>query len=625
MPSYILSANRDSTQQDPYLVDVGDGNILGLWTDLDPDPGVLGHFGVYGRVWKSDLSMASRTDSRIPDLTDDIQSSAAGTGFGNGRFAVIFQSRGESAINGRDDPYYDTYVKLFRASGEAIGEARQLTPNRNEDHLAVDIVTLTGGRSVTLVARYEHGGNYDLLAYRHASNGQQIGGAVRLVDDAQAYVSGITGADYIAPSLAASSDNGYAVSWHERTTHGELRGYGVWAQAYSAEGRPAGPARLVAPPVASAAESLGLEQSHAEIAGRSVGGYALGWLREEDGLGRDNNVYFRLLDASASAESRPVMVNSDRKAGNQLLQDVVDLGAGKTLVTYFHYIPDAIDDIFDGGLLYGRVMDASGSALTRSFRISTGSPYEDMGGGNALINQQGQIVSTFQARLAYAYDDDVVIVSRGLALPVETGNGRANVMRGSYVDDRLRGGGGDDRLTGDRGDDRLSGGRGDDRLDGGTGRDSLDGGSGHDRLYGRGGDDRLKGGSGNDTLSGGMGSDRIAGGIGNDRLFGDGGHDVLRGNAGSDRLDGGAGNDTLYGGSGADRFVFTDHFDRDVIMDFQNNVDRIFLQNGIRSFADARSFAEQRGDDVVFDFGEGDVLTVRDVTIRMLSNDMTFE
>lgn len=660
MPSYILSANRKSAQWDPYIFTMKDGNILGLWEDLHPDPGVSGTFGVYGRAWAGDLSGAAAVDSRVPDLTDDIQSSAAGTSFANGNFAVIFKSKGPSAIDGTDDPYYDSYIKFFRANGTEIGPAKQLTPNTTDDHNTVDIVTLKNGQSVTLVARYEGAGDYDLLAYRHNANGEQIGRAVRLVDDAEVYVNSLTGAGYISPSIAASAGGGYAVSWHQKTKQGDLQGYAVWTQVFTAEGRAVGAAKVAAPLIRDADSRFGLEQSGSEIAGRSIGGYALAWNREEEDSGSNTDVYFRLLDRTGSGATSAVMVNSDRRSGEQHLQDVVDLGAGRTLVTYFHQIPDAIDDIFDGGVLYGRVFGTNGRALTGSFKISEGDPYESMGSGNTLINHLGRIVSTFQAELTYANDDDVIITSRALTLPVVSGSPASTLLQGTYVNDRIRGNGGNDTINGDRGDDRLSGGSGNDlisgdagndviwgdagndrlrggdgndkiyggsgndRMAGGSGNDLLEGGTGHDLMWGDAGADRLRGGAGNDTLYGGSGNDRVAGGDGNDRMFGDSGNDVLWGNAGADRLRGGTGNDTLYGGSGADTFIFGKGFDRDVIADFENNVDTIAMSNGVRNFSQARSYAEQVGKDVIFDFGGGDVLTVKNITIAALADDMVF-
>ncbi|MCB2054193.1 MAG: hypothetical protein KDE35_08140, partial [Geminicoccaceae bacterium] len=130
--------------------------------------------------------------------------------------------------------------------------------------------------------------------------------------------------------------------------------------------------------------------------------------------------------------------------------------------------------------------------------------------------------------------DDEDLGSRGSS---ETGDGGANRLEGTDLDDRLVGADGDDILAGFAGDDELLG---------GDGRDEIDGGAGDDLLRGGAGDDRLAGGEGDDRLFGDGGDDRLEGGAGNDRLDGGGGHD---------RLDGGAGDDILIGGDGDDVLV----------------------------------------------------------------------
>ena len=563
MPSYFLSANRESVQQDPYVFQLKDGSLVGLWSDLHLDPGPEGHFGVYRRGWSGDLRMAWKTDMPVPNLTNDIQHSSVGTGFANGNYAVIFESRGPSAIDGTHDGHYDSYIRFFRSNGAPIGLARQLTPNTAVEHYAADIATLTNGQSVALIARYEEAGHYDLLAYRHNARGEQIGKPVRLVDDAEVYVNSWTGAGYVDPSITASSEGGYAVSWHQETEQGDLAAYSVWVQVHDAEGRAIGPARVVTPMIRDEnSHFLGLDQESAEIAGRSIGGFAIAWNREEGDDSLNSDVYFRLLDRAGAAKTPMVLVNSAHRSGEQTLQDVVDLGAGRILVTYFHQIPYAIDDVLDGGVLYGRVFGPDGWPLMDSFRISEGEPYASMGAGNTIINHQGRIVSTFQAELSYGTSDDVIIASRALTLPVVSAGRAGNPLQGTYVNDHIRGNDGNDTISGNRGDDRLLGGSGHDLVSGGGGADAIRGDGGNDRLLGDAGNDTIHGGPGQDRIRGGSGNDLHEGGDGHDLLWGDAGSDRMRGDSGNDMvqsglgddvLAGGAGGDTLIGGAGADR------------------------------------------------------------------------
>lgn len=102
---------------------------------------------------------------------------------------------------------------------------------------------------------------------------------------------------------------------------------------------------------------------------------------------------------------------------------------------------------------------------------------------------------------------------------------------------------------------------------------------------------------------------------GRDTLIGGGGEDDLRGGGGRDRLDGGADADTLTGGRGRDTFVFDQGSGTDTIRDFETSRDTVGLD--IALAADVQSlgtYASQVGNTLVFDFGNGESLTLEDTS-----------
>lgn len=151
---------------------------------------------------------------------------------------------------------------------------------------------------------------------------------------------------------------------------------------------------------------------------------------------------------------------------------------------------------------------------------------------------------------------------------------------------------------------------------GSEGNNNLTGNAKANLMSGLGGNDLLQGLAGNDTLKGGSGHDTLWGGLGADRLLGEAGNDVL---------DGQAGNDALIGGIGLDQFVFRRGGDSDRIADFTNNADTIRLIGlGVSTVNQALAKADQVGASVVFDFGQGDRLTVVNTTIAELRDDLAF-
>ena len=238
---------------------------------------------------------------------------------------------------------------------------------------------------------------------------------------------------------------------------------------------------------------------------------------------------------------------------------------------------------------------------------------------------------------------------------------------GGDLDDTLIGGDGNDALIGNDGNDTLIGGDGQDSLRGGLGDDNLDGGAGTDQLViatnagsvtvdlaagtvtgatgndtianiefatTGAGDDTILGDAGINSLSGQSGNDTIDGRDGNDVLFGGSGDDILTGGTGGDRLEGGLGDDQLTGGTGNDEltgggdddlFIFEGGFQLGAITDFtpgQGTEDRILLRNtGVTAFAAMLALAMDVGSDTVITFGNGDVLTLRNVAKADLHED----
>ncbi len=115
----------------------------------------------------------------------------------------------------------------------------------------------------------------------------------------------------------------------------------------------------------------------------------------------------------------------------------------------------------------------------------------------------------------------------------------------------------------------------------------------------------------------------------------DGGNDNLFGDSGDDIMSGGVGRDKLTGGTGADIFVFNEGDGADTVMDFNTAEDQIDLTSYLLPyyggefppFLDGEFFlsipyeeyvSEVNGN-VVFDFGSGDTLTLKNTSLADLS------
>jgi Ca2+-binding RTX toxin-like protein len=199
------------------------------------------------------------------------------------------------------------------------------------------------------------------------------------------------------------------------------------------------------------------------------------------------------------------------------------------------------------------------------------------------------------------------------------GGTKQDTMHGYDGDDTVIGGKSDDMLFGDNGNDILRGGSGSDLMDGGRGNDKIYGNAGDEIMFGSGGKDKMFGGSGSDNMEGEKGNDILRGQSGIDGVYGGRGKDAVYGGAGADTLNGGAGNDKMVGGSGADTFIFNKGDDVDRITDFATGVDTLQLDVAMWSGQTLTAqqvvtmFAQDTGADIVFNFGNGDQLTLTGV------------
>ena len=143
-------------------------------------------------------------------------------------------------------------------------------------------------------------------------------------------------------------------------------------------------------------------------------------------------------------------------------------------------------------------------------------------------------------------------------------------------------------------------------------------GKSHDVVIGNNAKNTLQGGAGNDTLKG-LGA--------RDKLKGGGGHDKLEGGNGSDFLFGQGGNDKLTGGAARDYFVFQKKGGKDVIRDFQDDLDVLRLDDrlwsgDLNANQVVKKFGSHVGQDVLLDFGNNQSIRIEDMRMGQIKDDI---
>ena len=212
------------------------------------------------------------------------------------------------------------------------------------------------------------------------------------------------------------------------------------------------------------------------------------------------------------------------------------------------------------------IIDASSASGASTINLKNATLEKQIGGGGFISQINGKFKGY---TIAYKTKD------KDIKCIIENAKGSKfnDQIIGNHAENNINGGFGNDSLFGGAGNDKLIGGAGKDtavfssksnvvnlsitkKQNTKDGKDILIGienvnaGSGNDKIYGSKGSNILNGGKGNDLLSGGSGNDQLIGGIGNDKLI---------------------------GGSGKDIFKLSKGKGYDLIQDFKNKQDKIFI------------------------------------------------
>lgn len=316
------------------------------------------------------------------------------------------------------------------------------------------------------------------------------------------------------------------------------------------------------------------------------GGFAITW-SEFDAAAGNFNLFVQIFNSDYSARSGLVPVHNPSD-DDHLDSEIVALRDGGFAISWTN---------FDDG-------DGNGAGVMIQRFDETGVRLGDA----EVVN------STVRGRQAEAAMD--VLNNGDIAITWESVNvdGSGNAISGQILDVPGYGKAKAQDLIGTSANERFVTGAKKDSVDGGAGNDRIFGGAGADSMLGSEGRDRLFGGNGADRGFGGTGADTLTGGRGNDRLQGNEGADRLFGGANADRLDGGNGNDRLDGGGGRDTFVFD--AGKDVVLDFQNNIDTLRIERdlgaGNLTKNKLANLVEVVNGNLFFDFGR-DELTVRGI------------
>ena len=476
----------------------------------------------------------------------------------DGDFVVVWS---DSTDNGQGADIFVQRVSLVDGGLASTGLARLQGAEGNLTDTSPQVLALAnGGFAVSWQgmtpewqgASYDNQG-FDIFVQRFDSSGSLAGDAVRM--------QGAPGnLDDTRPSMLATSDGGFAVTWVAETT--DQNTVSLFVQSFDSEGR-----LRSSPP-----------EGTVEIIGDAAQGQTLtvdtSGLSDPDGLGVFSYQWFK-DGIAVPGETGLTYTLGQQDVGGIFSVSVSftdGVGSAESVTSASTSQIDNVNDPVTGTVIIlrpeneARTLRASASLSDLdglgSFEyqwLRDGVAIAGATAGDYVLTDD-DIGTQIAVRVSYVDSFDTAetvtsdaqsIFSLAQSIRVD-GSSQGDTLVGDAGDDTLNGAAGSDEIMAGAGDDSVSGGIGFDVIDGEDGNDTLFGQDGYDLLRGGVGDDFITGNNGFDTLEGGAGDDTLYGGLSGDTLLGGDDDDLLGGNAGFDSLEGGAGRDTLNGNSGAD-------------------------------------------------------------------------
>ncbi|MEM9273106.1 MAG: hypothetical protein AAGA80_09110 [Cyanobacteria bacterium P01_F01_bin.143] len=536
------------SQNKPEIAIDGDGDFIITWVSNGQD-GDRG--GIYAQRYNAD-GTTNGTEFQVNTFTTDFQSRHAIAANSDGDFVISWTS------DNQDGDFNGIFAQRYNADGTTNGTEFLVntftTSFQGEPAVAID----NEGDFIITWGSLQDGDGYGIYAQRYNADGTTNGTEFR--------VNTFTTGSQRKPAIIIDSEGDFLISWEG---FGDQDGNfgGIFAQRYNADGTTNGTEFQVNTFTTS-------NQLSPEMALDSDGNFVIAWEGGGNQDGSNSGIFAQRFEVpilpiiGTSGDDDLTGTDGDDTMRGEEGNDTVNGGAGNDSLQ-----GNGGDDIVIGGLGNDTLKGNTGRDI-----LQGGSGDDSLNGNNGNDTLDG---GTGNDTLIGGADNDLLIGDVGDDLL--NGQDDNDILIGGVGNDTLFGVNGKDTLEGSNGNDSLLGGNDKDLLDGGTGNDTLLGQDDDDFLHGQTGNDSLDGGDGNDSLDGGDGLDTLNGSNGKDTLKGGDGNDSLLGGNNDDLLFGGPGLDSLTGGNGNDRFALVSGVtaDGDLVQDFDDGIDQIFLTGGL--------------------------------------------
>ncbi len=294
-------------QKHPSIAVLTGGDFIITWqSDLQDGSG----WGIYGQRYTSG-GTASGAEFRINTTTANDQKDPSVAALANGGFVVSWDS------NNQDGSGWGVFGQRYKADGSTDGSEFQVNTHTGSWQDSSQIAVLTDGTTViTWDSLGQDGFGEGIYAQRYAANGTALGGEFRVNTE--------TSQSQNIPAITALTGGGFVITWQSYDQDGS--GYGIYGQMYKSDGTTDGSEFHVSTATTDA-------QGWPSVAATDDGGFVVTWHSPwQDNPGfSDTGIYGQRFNADGTTNGDEFHINS-HTAGDQSYSHVTALTNGRFVV-----------------------------------------------------------------------------------------------------------------------------------------------------------------------------------------------------------------------------------------------------------------------------------------------------
>ena len=253
------------------------------------------------------------SEFQVNTYTSGAQGDPAITNLSNGGFVITWTNE-----SSQDGSGYGVFGQIFDASGNTVGAEFQVNTYTSNNQRHPDISGLSdGGFVVTWHSRHQDGDDQGIFGQRFDASGNKVGSEFQVNTHTTSFQQ------YSA--VAALSDGGFVVTWHDDSGH-DGSGYGVFGQKYTSSGSASGSQFQINSTTAST-------QAYPSITSLTDGGFVVTWTDYSGQDGSDKGIFGQRYDASGNTVASEFQINT-QTSGDQSWSDIESLSNGGFVVTW---------------------------------------------------------------------------------------------------------------------------------------------------------------------------------------------------------------------------------------------------------------------------------------------------